>query len=339
MTAAGANIPKTLVQSRQAVNSLREMRALPVAAGRRRSELDQRLQWSANELRSAVLVGDALLFRAAAVAEARTASAIRDVQTLLRQRRWCSREQQIGGGRLIAIGDILLRLGQPSAAIDAYERAGSKFNERLKDRLSLAVLLNGLRETSGVGSAELGGHQPAPTNAWVQAVQAIGFRVQGKLADAHQCQKAAEELGAPEAVRQVLRAICGETITAIPEATQKVLRLPVRAFVALRLMAGKMDDPCEMRLFVEAFNDEWTGYCPGDPEIIARRLLADWCRTGDWDRALQFVESLSNHAVPCSEFGPLVMLARGLAAAAAGRVEEAKACTTAADTKWGPYQP
>jgi hypothetical protein len=92
----------------------------------RRVVLEQRLTSSGQAVRRASLSGTALFFRALALCAAQPERAVGDFLALLQQRAWVEAEQRVGGGRLICVGDQLLRLGEVAEAARAYELARIK---------------------------------------------------------------------------------------------------------------------------------------------------------------------------------------------------------------------
>jgi len=320
---------KTLQEARQLFVAHRELTFLTAGQSWRRSLIEQRVARGVHEVGTIPLVGDALFFRAAAFIDTLPERAVRDFQTLLRQRGWVDAERRVGGGRIIFVGDALWRLGQFDEAIRAYELASASRSLQAHERLALALVNAEVRRSAGLDaiSRAVGrAVELAPTSPWPQLLAALGLLMAGEVEATMSHLDAAAACGAPESICRGLRAVCtalsGRAVLA--EEDLVALHLTVVADAIVRLVCDEGTEPARIEAFVRAFGDEWIAWCPTDPQRTARRLLAAWCDRGNWDEVLEYVDRLERSALPwAKELAALVRVRHALESASRGALEAA----------------
>lgn len=327
--AAAAGVRRTLLQARQFFTATLEMASLPVKHGWRHDVLRQSLDRHDRETSAQPFVGDALFFRAAALAERRPEQSLKELQTLLRQRRWVGRELDAGGGRLAAAGGLLLRLGQPEGAIRVYESLGGDALPRVKERLAVALVYAEVVKRApaeALASAVVRAAELAPRSAWPQLLGAFGLLIAGDPDASRGRIEAATERGAPDALCRILCMFTapGEAGAAVSDAEIATLGLPSERDALVRLVCGPGEESARAEAFVGAIGPGWPDRCPVEPSLLARRLLAAWCGQSRWDDAQQLAGALSvSHPAWGKELATLVRLRYALSRATGGGLEEA----------------
>ena len=224
---------KAVHRARVLWNFTRERSALGSSRAWRHDVLTRDIQRAAHELADVPLIGDALFFRAAALAEHSPERAARDFATLARQSGWLDAEIQVGGARAVYVSDALLRLGQVQPAIRLYTRLKNAGMRAVEGRLAVASVYDAVRRGAGhervIDAIDRAGVQgdEAP---WPRLIGALGLLAAGEIAHARTTLAAAASQGAAAAaqggaadlqgtaagaqgaaagVGQVLQAICG----------------------------------------------------------------------------------------------------------------------------------
>jgi len=328
--AAGAGLDKGQQESRRLFVAQRERSALSEGRQWRREILTHRLERVGRELSAVPLVGTAQFFRAAAMMESSPDRAAREFEALLHQSSWVEAERRVGGGRLAFIGDALLRLGRPAAAIRAYRRATDVLSADVRERLAVASVCAEILQRRGseaIASAVAQATEEAPASPWPHVIAAVGLLI---LVDAERARAATAEAGsrqAPEVVLQVLRAVTDALQGAPAVVTDEMLsalRMPAESAAAVRLLCGSGPELPRLAGLFATCGDEWIVRAPVDPAVIARRFAAALCRDGRTEAALQHARVLerSGQAWAIALAGH-IRLALALQRAVRGELEEA----------------
>lgn len=318
----GGGKRKALLETRRLYAVHRQLRALGPSDAWQRTRLEQRLERGRHELGSVPLVGDALFFRAQVVADHDPDRAKRDLQTLLRQQAWLEGERRVGGARIVAAGDLLLRLGDAPAAIRAYQAADRASTEAIGERRAIAVVLAGASTTPDP-SAVTGAM--ATAGPWPSLVAAAACLVQGQADRARAALERTESLGAPPALAQAVRVLLGclaRERTCAP-ADLAGVGLPRDTLSALCLLFGAGSQVDRAKAFVNEHGHAWLEKLPGDPECAAHGLVSSLCEEGAWTEALRVADGLARAVQPWArELGALVRIAHALELAASGKLAE-----------------
>jgi tetratricopeptide (TPR) repeat protein len=319
----GGGQRKTLLESRRLYSAHRQAQSLGSSEAWRRVRLEQRLERGRHELGSVPLVGDALFFRAQVACGHDPARAVKDLQTLMRQRAWVDAQRRVGGARIVAAGDLLLRLGETKAAVDAYEVADRIGVESVSDRLTIAAMLSG----GLAGTLQPPSTTDATTGAspWPPLVAAAQCLCNGHVDLARTALAQAVRRGAPEglcqAVRTLLGCAAGETTFSANELAG--VGLPRDAMSALRLHFGPGSEADRIKAFVSEHGGEWLDKLPGHPESAARRVLSSLCNDGAWTEALRSIDALEHAPQPWArELWALVKIRHALELAVSGKLAE-----------------
>lgn len=295
----------------------------------RRSQIKQTWERGLHELGRVPLVGDALFFRAAALAEADPERARRDLQTLLRQGAWVEAEQRAGGGRLIFVGDLLWRLGLPDEARRAYELAGGRASPPVAERLAVArVCVEVARgaDAETIMRAAEDARQSSPASYWPRLLAAAGLLRAGAGDAARESLAAAEESGAPANVCRALCALCDAARgpAELSEEEISALALPEEVAAVLRYIFAAGTETARLEALARALGERWPELCPTDAEPAARRLLAALCEEDRWGEALECARALARtDAAWAAELSALVRVRHALTMALRGELDAA----------------
>ena len=322
---------KTILDTRHFFVAHRELGALATSQVWKRDLVKQRLKRWLHELGNIPLVGNALFFRAIAVEDHLPKRAVKDFLALLRRRAWLEAEGRVGSGRIVCVGDALLRLEQIQDAMHAYEIAIPFQQLEVKERLAVArVYTNilGHAEPKVIVEAADRAQTLAPTSPWPQVFAALGLLMEREPESALAHLEAAEARGAPEPICRCVRSLCfiisGTPVTMTDEELT-ALRLPKKVEATIHLICGTGSELARMEAFVHAFGEAWITHCPIDPVIIARQLLTVWCDNRRWSEALQFVDDLTRSGVSWAmELATLVRVRYALDRAFQGELKEAE---------------
>jgi hypothetical protein len=315
--AKGGPITEALVWSRRSWTSLAELDTLPDGRGWRRSAVQQDQQQATQKVGAIPLTGDALFFRAAARTDARADGAARDAQTLARQRAWLDREAAVGGGRLLALGDLLLRLNCADDAVRVYQRAGSE--SVVQERLAVARVLSATRNRQEHDAAALALQSP-----WPHLLAAVGFLVAGRGDQGGQSATKAAQLGGPDLLCRGLAAVAARDGSSFSDGDLMALKLPADVGAVVRAACGLGGEVDRLAALARTLGDRWLTQCPMKPEAAARRLLSTWCDDGNWPEALAFADALGKSGQQWAvDVAVLVRLRHALARAERGELTEA----------------
>ncbi len=324
-TSAGVvGCPNALEEARRLFAAHRELRSLPAGRNWRRAVLKQEIEAGLRRTGLSPLEGDALFFRSCVLADGSPEQAIGDLRKWLGQPDSVETDRRRGGGRLIVVGDLLLKLGQFDDAAYAYRLIDDP-SQAIRDRLAVALVCAEVIRGSGpeaLARAAVAGCQLAPASPWPPLLAALGFVIalQGDDAIAHV--EAAERRGASEAACRSLRAVCDALgKAAVAQEGDPTARglATTGAEVVLRLLCGPGATPDRLQDFIRATGEGWIDLCPTDPEPTARLLLAAWCDEGNWDKAVSFADRLVQSGCPwAARLATLVRL-RGPGASRARR--------------------
>lgn len=329
--AASASRNKGVRESRRLFAAHRERTGLGAGKSWRRDILTQRLDRASRELGAVPLIGNALFFRAAAVLEAWPDRAARDFEALLRQSSWVEAERRVGGGRLMFVGDALLRLGHVDAAIRAYRRASETPSLGLLERVAVAGVYAEIVHRTGrevIANAAERAAENAPTSAWPQLLAAVGLLTVVDAERARAAVAAAESRSAPEPVLRLLRAVCdvlAGAATIVTDDDLAALRLPSESAAIVRFLCGSGTEAARVAALVTALGDQWMVHSPVDPAAMARRLAAALCRKGTSHAALEHADRLERSGQDWAiALAGHVRVVAALQRAARGELQEAE---------------
>ncbi len=131
---AGSRASNGLEDARQAFSAWVELAQPRQKMNWRRRVVQQRLEKGRQELfkLNAAASPDVLFFRAVVTTDFEPTLAARDIKMLLKRRPWVEKELQVGGSRILWLGDAALKMGQLELAQRAYdwlENEGLSFGE------------------------------------------------------------------------------------------------------------------------------------------------------------------------------------------------------------------
>jgi hypothetical protein len=321
-------IPEALQWARKLFAAQAELGNLPSGSGWRQATVQATRDQALQRLSSIPLIGDALFFRAAALCDTQPDRALKDLQTLLRQRTWLEQQQRSGGGRLLALGDLLLRLGRVDEAVHAWERGGD--SAAIRERCAVALVSARLRDGRALDRLEEAVERAAAlagASPWPHLLAALGLLAAGRADEARARVEVAEQHNAPPALCRCLRALATRSIAeaVLEERDLSALQLSPEVDAVLRVLCGPGTEAARLALFVRILGERWLALCPTDPAASARRLLAAGCDDGNWPEALAFARTLTTVNQPwATELATLVRLRHALERAAGGELEEAE---------------
>jgi Tfp pilus assembly protein PilF len=319
------NIRKALREARQLYLIKQELGSMSTSQGWLRSVLAQRLKRGCYEISKLPLTGDALFFRAAAMTEVFPKRATRDFQALLRQQDWINAERRVGGGRIIFTGDSLLRLGKAADASRAYELTDLALSTGVKERLGVSVLCAAVLNNSdaeAISEATQRATRLVPNSPWPLLLAGLGHLIAGDTGAAHLEIENAKEKGAPEATYLRLQSLC-TAMSGSAEATNEELpRLTspdaIDAVISFLCGAGGI------AAVKDLISDGWITRCLTNPQLTARRLVADWCEAGKWDEAFRAAGALGQSPHPwAKELAALLHIRHALERTVRGEFGEA----------------
>lgn len=320
---------KTLYQARELCQAVQELATMPDGKGLRRDMARQRLDRGRRELGNRPLLGDARYFRAVAMAATQPEQALLDARTLLRQRSWVNGELRAGSGRLVCVGDLLMRLGQTDEAIRAYELASRGDSSLAKERLAIAQLYRVVQEGGSpqLLEAAVGRTQKlAPNSPWLSILASLAFVIADDIDSAMARADTAGKQGATDLIHGLLgalyRAVRGEPL--VDDVDITALRLSPKAEVLVRLLGTCGTASDRLQAFLQVFAKDWADCCPFDPIRVVRRLAADPSSTHDFSRLRALVNELLESSTPGAvELTALVRVVQALNMACDGKLEMA----------------
>lgn len=311
---------RTLMETRELFIARGQLSA-PTSSGKWVREIVQR---KVDRLTSRVgegpLTGDASFFRSAALLNSEPGRALKDLQALRHRRAWQDAERSVGGGRLVFVGDALLRLGKPDDACALY-RSMPAFRERAEVASVYAALLRRESPEKLISAAA------EAQSSWPKLLVALALQIAGMAPAATDLLNSAPKEGAPPAVCDRLRAL-SDTITGAIQVDQEklvALGLPLQVVAAVYLAVGSDPEPTRAKAYVAALGSRWIEFCPLDPEKVARSLLSAWCAEGSWDDALKFAGELALSGQGwAEELSTLTRLRHALERSGRGELAEAE---------------
>jgi tetratricopeptide (TPR) repeat protein len=330
--AAAPTLARGVAEARRVFLAAREQKSLSPAKAWRRDVLEQRLRRGLHEIKAAALPADGLFFRALSSLESDASRAGKDLASLLRRRAWVDAEARSGGGRLIAVGDALLLLGEGDDALVAYERASAQPDATLRERRAVAQVQRELRRGSSADALSRAlehARSLAPASAWPPLLGALAFALVGRAERTRAEAAAAEAAGAPIAVCRCLRALaeaaagqCGGEVAA---ADIDALGLPPAAAATLRLLLPCGSESEALEALRSTLGPRFLAECPRDPREAARRLLAARVEGGRVDEAVALATEFLSASEPWArQLLDLVRVCRALERAARGELGEAR---------------
>jgi hypothetical protein len=286
-----------------------------------RESIERKVVRLKRELAEVQLTGDASFFRSAVLVDLDPGRAARDLQTLSRRRVWQDAERSVGGGRLVFVGDALLRLGKGADANLVY-RSLIGCRDRVAVASAYAGLLRGATQEELVAAAEV-----APDSPWPKLLVVVALLMKGKAPLADDLLKTAQQQGAPAALCETF-----ETLSRLISGTVRIdknslaaLRLRPELSAAVHLQAGSESQPLRAAAYVHALGDRWIEFCPTNPQSLARVLLSTWCAEGRWDEALLFARRLAlSTQTWATELATLTQVRHALECACRGKLVEAE---------------
>lgn len=316
---------KAHLDGRLAFLAGREFDAIPESERWRREQVERRRErhFRASSLKKPA--GDELWYSALARVNTEPEGVVNDFLRLVGQASWLRAQNQGGGQRVTLAGDVLLRLGQTSAAKRAYLLSGENgfglsHRRELTDRLMLLESGGdlGTSEASSGDSVESGDATAVLTlleglihfalgreSVALETIQGIvckGFHV-------YLCQWILKLLGLSNADIEGMPAI-GD--------------LPRDLIPAFELCQSGRVLSDRVGKYIERTGAQWMASCPLDPETVARAHI-DWlCQNHQWAEGKKWLAgvSLEDH-IWVRDLGSLVALREVLDQAMRGGSAEA----------------
>ena len=320
----------TLAMSRQLFAATTELELAPAGEDSRRvSRVRRERERVYHQLGRRPLVGTETFFRGVAVKDSDPTQSERDLISLSHRHSWVESEQSVGGGRLVALGNELARLGRFDSAAETYEHAASCGADGLDSRLALCKLCLAIDDATGadaIESALVVAAQGMPESPFPFAVAAAGLLMNGHAEASSAKIDRAVELGASESLCESLRAI-GDIVEGTPhplaESVLRALHASREATAILRLLAGEGELAIRLREFVEAVGEKWVSSCPVDVDVSARSHVLELCDAGEWDEADRFLAGLDDSGASLDpSLRAFVQLRRALTVAIQGELAE-----------------
>ncbi len=283
--------------ARQMFVAQRELSQLAEHQTWRQGLAKQRLQQAGNEIGGVPLVADARFFRGLATTSSDPERAVKDLRTLSRSRTWVQAEQRAGGGRLLAVGDALARLGQTGDAVRAYALAAEASPATAGERLAVAAVYAAIGRAAAseeIARSADRADELAPNSPWPPLMTALGLLIAGDWDAAQPHLARAQERGAPEDLVRCLRCVSQGVSDPGTLSTDELadLGLPKPIEALVHLAVGDRRDVRHLEAFAAYFGPGWIDAAPGDPAPLARRLLASLCDDDRWDDALAMTDDL-----------------------------------------------
>src|SRR5205085_4960683 len=256
------NLRKTLREVRQLYVTRRELDALGSSQSWLRSVLQQRLKRGCYAIGKLPLGDDALFFRAATMVDVFPRRAVRDFQTLLRQRTWIEKERRAAGARIIFAGDMLLRLGRPDDAVNAYNLASVSATSELKERLAVAGMfaqVSGRADAGAIATAVERADTQAATSPWPHLLAVLGLLLAGDADDARTYVARGQERGADANVCRQLQTMC-DTLAGsavMPEGDITPLKQGADVRAIARLLCNMEVEPARVAALDETLGAGW----------------------------------------------------------------------------------
>lgn len=288
------SLVKALLDGRLAFLAGRELDAIPEVERWRREQVERRRErhFRATSLKKPA--GDELWYSALARVNSEPEGVVNDFLKLVGQAGWLRAQNQGGGQRVTMAGDVLLRLGQTSAAKRAYLLSGENgfgldHRRELADRLMLLENRGdlGTSETSSGDSMESGDATAVLTlleglihfalgrkSVALETIQGIvvkGFHV-------YLCQWILNVLG--------LSNFDIEGMPAIDDFPQVLIP-------AFKLCHSREVLSDRVGKYIESTGAQWMTSCPLDPEIVARARIDRLCQNHKWEEAKKWLAGVS----------------------------------------------
>jgi hypothetical protein len=247
--------------------------------------------------------------------------ALRDLQALGKRRAWQEREQAVGGGRLVFLGDALLRARRPEDAASVYRPISS-----CAERATIASVYAGLRKRAPLPEL-VAAASGAASSPWPKVLCALASLIDGDPAAASTTLRVATEQGAAAPVVGRLEAVAAALSAGVPLNRDDigVVGLPSEVAAALYLVHGGDPLPVRAAAWVTALGNRWIELCPVSPERVARSLLSAWCADSSWERALEFATGLERSGQAWGrEVAALTKIRHALSRALSGRLSDAR---------------
>lgn len=316
---------KALLDGRLAFLAGRELDAIPEVERWRREQVERRRErhFRATSLKKPA--GDELWYSALARVNSEPEGVVNDFLKLVGQAGWLRAQNQGGGQRVTMAGDVLLRLGQTSAAKRAYLLSGENgfgldHRRELADRLMLLENRGdlGTSETSSGDSMESGDATAVLTlleglihfalgrkSVALETIQGIvvkGFHV-------YLCQWILNVLG--------LSNFDIEGMPAIDDFPQVLIP-------AFKLCHSREVLSDRVGKYIESTGAQWMTSCPLDPEIVARAHIDRLCQNHKWEEAKKWLAGVSpEDHIWARDVGSLVALREVLNQAMCGSAADA----------------
>jgi hypothetical protein len=325
------NLRKTLREVRQLLVTRRELEVLSGNQSWLRSVLQQRLKRGCYAVGKLSLEDDALFFRATTMVDVFPRRAARDFQSLLRQRNWVEKERRAAGGRIIFAGDMLLRLGRPADALNAYTLASSSPAPELKERLAVAgVFAEVVRQADAprIADALRRAETLAALSPWPRLLAAVGLLLAGDAEAARAQLEAAAAHGADASLSQQLQSMCDflSGAAVMPEGDIARLREVEDVRAVARLLCNMEVEAARVAALEQALGAGWLHGYALNPYVTSARLLNAWCDEANWDKALQYADELTQTELAwATELAALVRVRQALDYAQRGELDAADA--------------
>lgn len=320
------NLRRNLREARRLFVLRRALESLAGGQTGLRAQWRQMLKHGCREIIKHAAAGQAAFFRAAAMMDLFPKRAVRDFKALLQQRDWVEEERSAGGGRLIFVGDALLRLGQAEDALQAYELARGAPLIEVKERQAVAMVYSAVMrraEPAAISSAADRAADLAPSSPWPPMLAALGMIIAGEAEAAASRIAVARERGAPESACHYLQSMSSALSGASSE-DLPALALPDDPDAVVRLLCGIEPAPERIDALTRTMGKAWMARCGADPYFVACQLLAGWCDEGRWDEAMKCADGLLQSGLQwAADLAALTRVRHALERACRNELEEA----------------
>jgi tetratricopeptide (TPR) repeat protein len=256
------------------------------------------------------LTGEAMFYRGLAAERHMPERAQADWRAVLRQYTWLEKTQMTAPGRLLALGDRLLKAGFKKDAHKAYQRV----NDTSITGVPARKFLSGLINQSPTGADVL---LKSPEAGWFLPDHSLLLFLQGlcilakeqpDLAAASSLLKEAQQFGLPASLARISE-ILPSLLAGQPDAERQLCSFldetmpedfPLKLRVGLEIL-GKPNGVESLRRFKEAFEDNWKTWLPISPEDILGKQLQEYYTQGDYKGALDQIKEAENMGLKISD--------------------------------------
>ncbi len=251
------------------------------------------------------LTGEAMFYRGLAAEKHMPERAHADWRALLHQSAWLQETQMKAPGRLLFLGDKLLKLGFTREAHKAYRHFHDTSMTDVPERQFFRDLLTQSPPPSGVDtllkSLEAAGFPPGHSFLLFLRGLCILAQEQPNLAAASSLLKEAQQAGLPAPLERICK-ILSARMAGQPGSERQLCSFldeampgdfPLKLWVGLEMLSRPKGVE-SLRHFKEAFGDGWKTWCPLPLEDILGKQLQEYYRQGDYKGALDQIQETEN---------------------------------------------